>query len=224
MTVLFFPCLLFYFATLLLVTLNVRVRTFLARHRLKFAMASVAFFAVAFLGGCGPLTWLTDATNILPIAGGMLSGILALIGQLTGSTVPTVIAGKVATIITDALKAIQDVESIVAEYKQNPSPTLLGSIESGVKAAMDYINQLLTDTGITNPATQATVVKILNLFLTELTSLQTMLPALRATAGQTLTITVPMTSKQSKAAYNAILSAPTGDTSVDAALLKVPRL
>lgn len=213
-----------FIAGLLLAFKYQRLGLFLAKHRLAFAWGCLMFFTVAFAAGCGPLTWLTDATNILPIAGGMLSGILALIGQLTGSALPTEIAGKVATIITDALKGIQDVQAIVAEYKQNPSTTLLTSIESGVKAVIDNINQFMTDTGITNPAAQSIIVKILTLFLTELTSFQTMLPALSASAGQRLTITVPMTTKASKAAYNSILSTPTGDTAVDAALLKLPRL
>lgn len=206
-----------FIAGLLLVRKFQSLGLFLARHRLKFAFACVAFFAVSFLAGCGPLTWLTDATQILPLAGTMLTGILTLLGHLG-------LAGTIATVITGVVKDIQDVEAIVAEYKQNPSTTLLGSIEAGTKAVVDNITQLLNDTGITNSALQTVVVKILTLFLTDLTSFQSMLPALRATAGETLTIIVPLTTKESKAAYNSIISTPTGDPSVDAALSKLPKL
>jgi hypothetical protein len=182
---------------------------------------------LAFLcSGCGALTWLTDAGNILPIVGTMITGILTLVGGLTGATLPAAIATIVVGVISAALKGVADIEAMVNEYKQNPSPTLLGSIEAGVKAVTDNINQFLTDTlgTIANTALQGKLKAILALVLTEIEAFASLLPALKVKAGQNLTVTVPMTSKESKAAYNAIITAPTGDHAVDAMLAKLPKL
>lgn len=198
-------------------------RMFLANHWRLFAALSI-ICATIYMGGCGPLTWLSDALQILPIAGSMLASVLTLIGALTGSTVETAIAAKVSAIISKAMAGITDLETIINEYKANPSTTLLGSIEEGTQAVIDKITQLLTDTGITDAATQSKVTAILNLFLTEVKAFATLLPALNVSSGQTLTVTVPMTSKQAKAAFNTIIATPTGSPAVDAALAKLHKL
>lgn len=204
-----------------------RFRRFLADHQKLFASMSFVFALIAVVlstAGCGPLTWLSDALQILPIAGSMLSGVLTLIGALTGSTLETAIAAAVSSVIQKAIAGITDLQTIVNEYKANPSTTLLASIEEGTQAVIDNITQLLSDTGITDAATQKKVTDILNLFLSDVKAFASMLPGLKASAGQQLTITVPMTSKQSKEAYNLILTTPTGSPSVDAALAKLHRL
>lgn len=200
-----------------------KIRFFLWKYHRVLVVLSLCFMAFGIVG-CGPLTWLSDSLQILPIASSMLAAALTLVGALTGSTLPAEIATIVSGVISKAMAGVRDIQAMIAEYKQNPSTTLLTSIEAGVKAVIDGINSFLTDTGITDPATQKKVVDILTLILTEVQALETLLPSLQAKAGTKLQITVPMTSKEAKEAFNAILDTPTGTPAVDAALAKLHRL
>jgi len=200
-----------------------RWQWFLARHRRELAFLSLLCFIVV-LAGCAALTWLTDANSILGVAGDTLAGVLGLIASLTGSVLAASIASEISTVITDAQAGVNDVETMVEEYQQNPSPTLLGSIEAGTQAVITNIKQFLSDTGITNAKAQEVVTAILQLFLSQVENWATLLPALGAQAGDKLAIIIPMNKKQFKAAYNKILSTPTGDPNVDAALAKMKRL
>jgi hypothetical protein len=51
-----------------------------------------------------------------------------------------------------------------------------------------------------------------------------LLPLLSATPGQKVSITVPMSTKQAKTAFDTILNAPSGDAQVDEALKKLHRM
>jgi hypothetical protein len=190
----------------------------------RFAGLFLLFNVVLLLSGCGPVTWLSDALNIVTIVSGMAAGVLTLISTLAPGILPVAIAAMIASIITKLLGGLKDIENAVNEYKANPQPTTLTKIEELVQVAIDNATSFLNDIGITNAALQGSIVKILELILTELKSFQSMLPALGAKAGAKLIITVPMTSKEAKDAYNRILSEPTGDAAVDKALAGVPRL
>jgi hypothetical protein len=190
----------------------------------RFAGLFLLFNVALLLSGCGPVTWISDAIQIITIVSGMASGILTLISALAPGVLPVAVAALIAGIISKLMGGLTDIENAVNEYKSNPQPTTLTKIEELVQVAIDNATSFLNDTGITNAALQGSIVKILNLILQELKSFQSMLPAFTAKAGEKLTIVVPMTSKEAKDAYNRILSEPTGDPAVDKALAGVPRL
>jgi hypothetical protein len=199
------------------------MKKFLVRHHRKFAVLSLLCF-VFVLAGCGLATWIATANQIVPIAGSMAAGVLALIAALSGKTLDPNEVTTLTTVVGAIQKALNDISAMVTEYQATPSTTLLGDIEAATKAVIDNINQFLQDTGITDTATQAKVSAILNLVLNEVTSFASLLPILSATAGEKLTLVVPMPSKDFKKAYNELLTTPTGNTAVDAALAEMKRL
>jgi hypothetical protein len=187
-------------------------------------LAVLALCEVAlFVAGCNLPAWISTAQSILPIAGQMAAAVLALVAAFSGSTDSGAIT-TLSTVVSAAAKALTDIQAMVTEYASNPSTTLLGDIENGIKAVSDNIAPFLADTGIKNSALSAKVVAILQLLMTEVTSLASIMPLLKATAGQTLSVTIPFDAKQFKQAYNEIVDKPTGDVAVDAALAKLPRL
>lgn len=196
---------------------------FIRTHRSQIMLAAALLFAVSSLAACGLPQWISTAQSILPIAAQMAAGILALIAAFAGGPDAGAIA-TLSTVISDIGKALNDIQAMVEEYNSNPSTTLLGSIQAGIKAVSDQVAQLLTDTGITNTSLQAKVVAVLTLLQTEITAWASIVPLVQATAGQKFELTVPMGSKQFKQAYNSILNEPTGDPEVDGALAKLPRL
>ena len=200
------------------------LKQFLVKYHWFFV--ALLFVQLAFIcAGCAALTWLTDALNILPIAAQGVSVILTAIAALSGGTIlPVDVAAAVSAIIAKVVGGIKDIEAIVEEYKANPSTTLLGDIEEALQAVIDNINNFLSDTGIANAALQSVIKNALQWALNELESFQSLLPALTAEPGLRMTIVVPMTTKQAKAAFNTILNTPTGEPEVDAVLAKLTRL
>ncbi len=179
------------------------------------------------LAACGPLTWLTDAMNILPIVAQMAAAILTLIATLSGGAIlPVDIAAMIATVISGALAGIKDIEAMVAEYKANPQATTLAKIKEATQAVIDHLDAFITDTlgKITNQALSDKIKAMVVLILNEVVAFASLLPGLDAKAGQKLTIVVPMSTKDAKSSWNAILTSPSGDATVDAALATLPKL
>jgi hypothetical protein len=208
------------------------MKQFCTKHHnfFRIMLFSLVLFDIAFLcSGCGALTWLTDAQNILPIVGNMVSLVLTLIATLSGGTIlPVDIAATIAAVISKALAGIKDIEAAVAEYKAtNPPPVgALQKIEAATQAVIDNLDGFLNDTlgSIVNQALHDKIKSLLTLVLNEVVAFASLLPALHASAGQKLSITVPMTSNEAKAEWNKIVSTSSGDAAVDAALAALPKL
>jgi len=198
-------------------------RSFVERNRPQLFLLSAVLFAIFALAACSLPTWIATANSILPIAGEMAAGVLALIAAFTGGPDAGAIA-TMNTVISAVSKALADIQAMVDEYNSTPTTSLLTEIQAGIQAVIDQVKQLMNDTGLTNTSLQNKVLAVLQLLLTEITAWSTMLPALAGKAGETFTLTIPLDSKGLKQAYNAILNTPTGDSSVDAAVAKLKRL
>ena len=204
------------------------MKQFFVRYHRLFVVLLIVQVAL-LLSACGPLTWLSDATNILPIVANMVSLVLTLIATLSGGTIlPVDVAAAVSAIIAKVLAGIKDIQAAVEEYKSTTPPPVgaLAKIKAATQAVIDHLDAFLNDTlgSIVNQALHGKISDLLTLVLQEVLAFSSLLPALNASAGQKLTIVVPMTSKEAKAAWNNIISEPSGDAAVDAALAALPKL
>lgn len=210
-------------------------------YRMRTQIQIIGLFLLAIgmttmLTGCAGLpAWLTSADQLLPLIattfGTILSGIAAALG---GNPALAAAAALITKLASTGEAAIKDIEAMVAEYKANPEPTLLTKIEEAAQAAIDNIKQLLTDVGL--PAGIASVVQNLSqLILSQLEAWTKILPVLkiaetkgvmhaRAALAAIPTAEHPVTAKAYAEKVNAILATSTGDTKIDAALAKIPRL
>ena len=195
-------------------------------HRAIQLAANIALILACalWLAGCSIATWIADANQIIPIAASMAAAILQLIGALGGTAISAAAMDTLNKVMTDIEGGLKSISDMVAEYQANPSTTLLAQIEEGTKAVIDNVGNFLANTGIEDAATQKKITAILQLILTEVTSFQSLLPVLKANPGDKFEIIVPMSTKQAKAAFNAILSEPSGNPAVDAALAKIHRM
>jgi hypothetical protein len=192
-------------------------------YRYRLMLAGLVCFMLPLIVACNLPAWIATASSILPIAANMAGGILEILagfGILPGA------ASVLATVVAAAAKGLADAQSMVQEYQSNPSTTLLGDIESALKAVTDGIAPFLTDTGLSSISTKlaSTIQGILQLLQSEVTSIASMLPLLKAAQGEVLTVTVPYDAKAFKQAYNSIIATPTGDEKVDAVLAKLHKL
>jgi len=190
-------------------------------------LVSTLFLAGQLLCACGVPTWLTDAQNILALATSSAGAILGFFGTLSGNPALAAAAALLTGIFTDIEKGITDVETLVSEYNENPSDTLLQNIEAGAQLVITNLKKVLTDAFPEVPAALVTKVQaVAQLLLTQFEAWSSLIPAAKAalTAGSQITISVPYTSKAYKKLFNDTFATPTGDAAIDEALPKVKRL
>lgn len=211
-----------------------RYTAFCAQHHSALRLLSVvsALFTMCYvLTGCGLPTWLTDASSIIPVLISSITSIGSFVASLTGNTALAAELAVVTRILDDVEAGLADIETLIAEYKANPSETLLQKIDDVAKLVTNNIQKILTDSGL--PSIIASKVQSLaRLVLTQLESWLSLLPVLKpavgvaahALAGQSVTFTVPLDHATFKAQFNAIYDAPTGDVEIDEALAKARRI
>lgn len=205
------------------------MKKFLARHYQKLFLLSMIFaglgLSMCIYGCTGAAQWISEAMQIIPIASSMAASLITLIGALTGKTIDANTLTVLSQVTQDIESGLSDISSMVQEYQQTPSTTLLQNIKTATQSVIDGLSKFLSDTSIiTDAATQQKIVAIFQLILTEVTSFQSLLPVLTAAAGDRFTIVVPMTTKAAKAAFDKILSTPSGNPAVDEALTHLKRL
>jgi hypothetical protein len=151
----------------------------------------------------------------------MVSLILNLIATLSGGTIiPIDVAALIADIFNKVLAGLKDIEAAVAEYEASPTTTKLDKIKAITQAVIDNLDGFLNDTlpTIVNQAFHDKIKQMVVLVLNEVVAFASLLPALNAGPGQKLILVVPMTSREAKSAWNAIVTSPSGDAQVDKAL------
>lgn len=215
----------------------------LVRYREVFRavlVVSLLSLPVVWLAGCGLATWLADANSILPVIANSVVSLLSLIALIRGGAVSAAEADTVTTWATSAENAITAIQTMVEDYQQQASTTLLGDIQAAVKAFTDDATKFLSALHVVDPASQAKIEDIVQLILSQVQAWATVIPALTATStaavnnvastarvfvrATTVQLTVPLTKKAYKQAFDQILSTPSGSAEVDAALAKVKKL
>lgn len=194
-------------------------------HRQLILLAVVlAIFPVAmFMAGCGAPTWLTDANTVIGLVGSSIASIGAFIAGLTGNAALATALAVVAAWVTKIQTGINDLEELVSQYQAAPNPTLLTDIESALADVQTNLAQDFSNLGLPTEVLSV-IAGIAGLALTQIEAWGSLLPALSAKAMTTVTLKVPYTKAEYKALVDKILSTPTGDAAVDAALAKVKRL
>jgi len=176
--------------------------------------------------GCAVPTWLTDATNLLPVLISGAASLLSFIAAISGQTIPAAALAEITTIANDVETELKVVEELIGEYNTTPNETVLQKIDAAAKLVVANLSKLLAVDGLPD-AVNSKVQSIAQLLLTQFEAWLSLLPAVNAAtavAGARITITIPSTKKDLKSQFNAILDAPTGDAAVDAALQKTKRL
>lgn len=203
-------------------------------------LSSLLAFIAVNLCACGLPTWLTDANTILPVVLDSVLGVIQLVAALKGGTLSEAEATSITSFATSIQKALQSIQTMVEDYEQSASTTLLGDIMAAVAAMKNNLATFLPTIHITDASTQAEIEDVFTLVSEQITAWATVIPALTGTATATVpaaaaianvtvahdvfTLVTPLTKKQYKAAYNAIIARTTASAEVNAALDKLKRL
>lgn len=197
----------------------------IAYHRQCTMVALLMFIGIAslFVAGCGAPTWLTDANNIVAIVGTSITAIGSFIAGLTGNAALAAGLAVISDWTSKVETGLSDLEELVSQYTAAPSPTLLSTIESTLADVEGNIKQDFGNLGL--PTSILSVVAgIAGLALSQLEAWGSLIPATQAKAMTTFTVKTPYTKSEYKQLVNQILTTPTGDAEIDAALAKVKKL
>jgi hypothetical protein len=193
------------------------------RQLLILSLVLAVYPMAVLLAGCGVPTWLSDANQIVGLVGTSIATIGAFIAGLTGNTALSAALAVVSAWVTKVTTGISDLEALISQYNESPSPTLLSDIKAALADVKANVQQDFSNLGL--PASILSVIAgVAELALSQLEAWGSLIPALTAKAKDVVTIHVPYTSKEFKALVNAVLEKPTGDPQVDAALAKVKKL
>lgn len=205
---------------------RLNIAKFLIRFHRHFMMIAVFLTIGVFtlaMSGCGVPTWLTDAQSIVALVGTSITAIGSFIAGLTGNAALAAGLAVVSDWITEVDKAIGDLETLVEQYNAAPNATLLADIESALSTVEANLAPDFSNLGL--PTGILTVIAgIAGLALSQIQAWGSLIPATQAHAMTTFTVKTPYTKSQYKELINKILTTPTGDAEIDAALAKAKRI
>lgn len=185
-----------------------KFKSFLATYRrLLFIGGCVLLVlpALLFVTGCGVPTFLTDLETIIPVAASAITGILAIIGGLTGNVELEVASAAISAIVTKVDAEFEQINSLIVNYKSNPSDTLLENIEAVVNEVNADLANILTIAGL--PANlSTTIANVVKAVTTQLEALLSVIPVFKSsTAGASLAVIKPVNAVAFKAQIQAAL-------------------
>jgi hypothetical protein len=199
------------------------------------ALAALVLCATMILTACST-AWITEAEEIVAALIPAAANLITLIEALQGNGVSTQDLQVMQSASTQAQTDLQVINTLVTQYQQATDATtqasLLAQIQTAITTVQSNLNLLLPALHITDPATQAKVTAVIGLILSEVQSLEAILPAVQpviASSGsvakanvalKTKTVKPPLSASQFRVSYNAIMTAKTGNAKLDGAAAK----
>jgi hypothetical protein len=195
----------------------------------RFLFLSLLFNCLLVLCGCG---WIAEANSIIAVLGPMAAEIISLIGAFDPALLPADAAAIIASAITQASNALNNVvEPILQEYQNSPAaqqPGILDKLQEALQAIKDNLSGVLSSLHISNAAVVQKITDVLTEFIDEIVSLEQLIPVIKA--GDTEMSAAALAdfhgkvqhvkAKALKKRYNAAVLRPTGDAKVDAIAAK----
>jgi len=187
----------------------------------KSILASI-LAVVIFASACST-SWVTEAiaiTNaILPVAVNVIQLVTALQGT-AGISSDTALAQKWANTVTADLTTLQTLLNQYNAAAAGAKPGKLGRIETAIQVTQNDLGTLLPALHFSNPQTVAKITAIVGLVSAEIQSIEALVQAAqgsKTSAWHRLSFQRPMTAREFKAAYEALLKSPSGYAPLDTA-------
>jgi hypothetical protein len=199
------------------------------------ALAALVLCATMILTACST-AWITEAEEIVAALIPAAANLLTLIEALQGNGVSAQDLQAMQSASTQAQTDLQLINTLVTQYQQATDAatqaTLLAQIQTAITTVQSNLSGLLPALHITDPATQAKVTAVIGLILSEVQSLEAILPAVQPAVtsstpaakanakSKTAKVKPPLSASQFRASYNAIMTAKTGNAKLDGAAAK----
>lgn len=203
------------------------------------ALAALVLCATMILTACST-AWITEAEEIVAALIPAAANLITLIEALQGNGVSTQDLQVMQSASTQAQTDLQLINALVTQYQQATDTatqaSLLTQIQTAITTVQSNLSGLLPALHITDPATQAKVTAVIGLILAEVQSLEAIIPVVQPvvqpavasstvaakanTKPKTTKVKPPLSASQFRASYNAIMTAKTGNATLDGAAAK----
>lgn len=172
--------------------------------------------------------WVADAEEIVSALIPAAANLITLIEALQGKTVSTADLQLIQSASTQVQTDLQLINTLITQYQQATDAatqtSLLMQIQTAITTVQSNLSGLLPALHITDAATQAKVTAVIGLILSEVQSMEAIIPLVHSStmeqtraAVKTGTVKPPLSASEFRASYNAIMAAKTGNAALDGA-------
>ena len=186
------------------------------RSKLKSLLALVLALLTATIG-CTP-QWINVAVQDLPVLTQMALNIATLVSTLaSGKQASAADVAVIQNISAQASRDLNLLQSLYSEYKANPNNTTLQKIQNVIADVNQNLPALLQAAHISNPTLSARVTAAVNLIVSTVNSVASLMPQGSASTSRKLSAQPLLHAKDLKKQWNLQVCSPTGNSSMDEA-------
>lgn len=186
------------------------------RSKLKSLLALVLALLTATIG-CTP-QWINVAVQDLPVLTQMALNIATLVSTLaSGKQASAADVAVIQNISAQASRDLNLLQSLYSEYKANPNNTTLQKIQNVIADVNQNLPALLQAAHISNPTLAARVTAAVNLIVSTVNSVASLMPQSSAATARKLSAQPLIHAKDLKKQWNLQVCSPTGNSAMDEA-------
>ena len=186
------------------------------RSKLKSLLALMLVLLTATTG-CTP-QWINVAVQDLPVLTQMALNIATLVSTLaSGKQASTADVAAIQNISAQASRDLNLLQSLYNEYKANPSNTTLQKLQNVISDLNQNLPALLQAAHISNPTLSARVSAAVNLIISTVNSVASLMPQSSAPTARNLHAQPLLHAKDLKRQWNLQVCSPTGNSVMDEA-------
>ncbi len=194
------------------------------------------------MGGCST-NWINEAEEISAALIPAAANLVALVAALQGKNVSAQDVAVIQNAGTQAGADLQLVQSLIAAYEKadaSAQPGILNQIQSALNVAQSDLQGILPALHIKDAATQAKITAVVGVLISEVQSLAAVVPLVQGSATGAVSAkvsllgnqnpgavahnaarmgqpSVPLSARDFVKSYNSVLTAKSGNASVDSA-------
>ena len=186
------------------------------RSKLKSLLALVLALLTATIG-CTP-QWINVAVQDLPVLTQMALNIATLVSTLaSGKQASAADVAVIQNISAQASRDLNLLQSLYSEYKANPNNTTLQKIQTVIADVNQNLPALLQAAHISNPTLSARVTAAVNLIVSTVNSVASLMPQSFASTARKLHAQSLLHANELKNQWNLQVCSPTGNSAMDEA-------
>jgi len=181
----------------------------------------LALILCVLLAACST-DWIAQAEAIVQVLLPATTNILTLVSAFSGKAVDPMVATDIAKAGAEVNADLNQLATLIDDYSGLPETqkaTQLDKINAVLALAQQHASDLMAAAHVKDPALQAKVNAVIGLVISELQSIDQLVPIMkggnRTTPPRTLKAHSPLAAKQLKNAFNSTMSAPSGNVEVD---------
>jgi len=185
-----------------------------------------------FVAGCPPvISWVQLALGAVQTIAPLVFPLAGVVASLAGKTIDATIAAKINGGLNQAGADAQELQALIASYKNSQDQTTLGKINAVELTIQNNLNSAFLDVnGISNPATQQKLIASVGELIADVKKIEDAIPVVMngkpaarrmLSAQEQVAIKGDLQPAAIRARFAAAVSKPTNNPEVDAAFAKL---